>query len=91
MLPIFLSLGGVALSVYEKLFLGWFGPRGLASILFALLIVKTFSGSGRRGTPGLRGADGDAEYRPPRCDGEADVGVVRSQPGRGLDHAVEGT
>jgi NhaP-type Na+/H+ or K+/H+ antiporter len=42
MLPIFLSLGGVALSVYEKLFLGWFGPRGLASILFALLIVKRF-------------------------------------------------
>lgn len=52
---------------------------------------ETFSGSGRRGTPGLRGADGDAEYRPPRCDRETDVGVVRSQPGRGLDHAVEGT
>jgi hypothetical protein len=52
---------------------------------------ETFSGSGRRGTPGLLGADGDAEYRPPRCDGEADVGVVRTQPGRGLDHAAEGT
>lgn len=43
MLPIFLSLWGQGLSVYEKLFLGWFGPRGLASILFALLIVKRFS------------------------------------------------
>ena len=42
MLPIYLSLSGLALSVYEKLFLGWFGPRGLASILFALLIVKQF-------------------------------------------------
>ncbi len=42
MLPIFLSLWGQGLSVYEKLFLGWFGPRGLASILFALLIVKRF-------------------------------------------------
>jgi NhaP-type Na+/H+ or K+/H+ antiporter len=42
MLPIFLSLSGLALSVYEKLFLGWFGPRGLASILFALLIVERF-------------------------------------------------
>ncbi|GJL54942.1 MAG: sodium:proton antiporter [Nitrospirales bacterium] len=42
MLPIYLSLSGLALSDYEKLFLGWFGPRGLASILFALLIVKRF-------------------------------------------------
>jgi len=42
MLPIFLSLSGLALSNYEKFFLGWFGPRGLASILFALLIVKRF-------------------------------------------------
>ena len=42
MLPIFVSLSGLRLSLYEKLFLGWFGPRGLASILFALLIVKRF-------------------------------------------------
>lgn len=42
MLPIYLSLSGLALSNYEKIFLGWFGPRGLASILFALLIVKRF-------------------------------------------------
>jgi len=46
MLPIFLSLSGLALNVYEKLFLGWFGPRGLASILFALLIVERFPVSG---------------------------------------------
>lgn len=91
MLPIFLPLGGVAWSVYEKLFLGWFRPARTGFNPVRPAYCETFSGSGRRGTPGLRGADGDAEYRPPRCDGEADVGVVRSQPGRGLNHAVEGT
>ena len=40
--PIFLSLTGTGLSFYEKFFLGWFGPRGLASILFALLILERF-------------------------------------------------
>ena len=40
--PIWLSLTGTGLSAYEKLFLGWFGPRGLASILFALLVLERF-------------------------------------------------
>ncbi len=39
---IYLSLWGTALSVREKLFLGWFGPRGLASILFTLIIMDEF-------------------------------------------------
>ena len=42
MLPIWLSMTGSGFSSYEKLFLGWFGPRGLASILFALLILERF-------------------------------------------------
>lgn len=42
MLPIWLSLIGSGLNSYEKLFLGWFGPRGLASILFALLVLEEF-------------------------------------------------
>ena len=42
MLPIWLSLAGLKLSSYEKIFLGWFGPRGLASILFALLVLEDF-------------------------------------------------
>ena len=37
MLPIFLSLTGTGESTASKLFLGWFGPRGLASIVFQLL------------------------------------------------------
>lgn len=40
MLPIALSLLGSRLRAPTVLFLGWFGPRGLASILFVLLILE---------------------------------------------------
>lgn len=40
MIPIFLSLLGTGESVSSKLFLGWFGPRGLASIVFAIIVVN---------------------------------------------------
>jgi NhaP-type Na+/H+ or K+/H+ antiporter len=40
MLPVFLSLTGVGVSTEGKLFIGWFGPRGLASIVFAVIVVK---------------------------------------------------
>jgi NhaP-type Na+/H+ or K+/H+ antiporter len=40
MLPIFMSLTGTGERVDTKLFLGWFGPRGLASIVFALIVVN---------------------------------------------------
>jgi NhaP-type Na+/H+ or K+/H+ antiporter len=39
-LPMVLSLAGSGESLESKLFLGWFGPRGLASIVF-LIIVAT--------------------------------------------------
>ena len=42
MLPVALSLAGTGLLPSSKVFLGWFGPRGLASILFALLIVEQY-------------------------------------------------
>ncbi len=38
-LAIWLSLVGTDASVTTRLFFGWFGPRGLATALFALLIV----------------------------------------------------
>jgi sodium/hydrogen antiporter len=38
MAPVFLSLAGAGVSASEKLFIGWFGPRGLASIVFAVII-----------------------------------------------------
>ena len=34
------SLLGLGLRRQTVLFLGWFGPRGIASILFALLVVE---------------------------------------------------
>jgi len=40
MIPIAISISGTGLSHGSALFLGWFGPRGLASILFVLLILE---------------------------------------------------
>jgi NhaP-type Na+/H+ or K+/H+ antiporter len=40
MLPVFVSLTGMGLSVADKLFLGWFGPRGLASIVFIVIVLN---------------------------------------------------
>lgn len=40
MLPIGISLIGTGLQPRSIMFLGWFGPRGLASILFVLLILE---------------------------------------------------
>ena len=37
--PVALSLVGLRLRVPTILFLGWFGPRGLASVIFALVVV----------------------------------------------------
>jgi NhaP-type Na+/H+ or K+/H+ antiporter len=39
-LPVFLVLSGFGLRVDEKLFMGWFGPRGLASIVFAVIVLN---------------------------------------------------
>lgn len=41
MLPVFLVLSGMNLTVGEKLFMGWFGPRGLASIVFAVIVLDS--------------------------------------------------
>ena len=40
MLPVFLVLAGMNLRTDEKLFIGWFGPRGLASIVFAVIVLN---------------------------------------------------
>ncbi|WP_371224848.1 cation:proton antiporter [Roseovarius sp. 2305UL8-3] len=41
-LAIWLSLTGSHTTASERLFLGWFGPRGLATALFALLVLQSF-------------------------------------------------
>ncbi len=40
--PIWISLLGTGLPPLEKLCLGWFGPRGLASVLFSLMVLDTY-------------------------------------------------
>jgi NhaP-type Na+/H+ or K+/H+ antiporter len=37
--PVFLCLIGTRTSTADKLFIGWFGPRGLATIVFAVLVL----------------------------------------------------
>jgi NhaP-type Na+/H+ or K+/H+ antiporter len=39
LLPVALSLAGTHLRVVSVLFMGWFGPRGLASIVLGLIVV----------------------------------------------------
>jgi len=40
MLPVFLVLAGTGLHTDEKLFMAWFGPRGLASIVFGVIVIQ---------------------------------------------------
>lgn len=45
MLPVFLVLTKTNLKLSDKLFIGWFGPRGLASVVFAVIVVnRNFAG-----------------------------------------------
>lgn len=39
MVPVALALAGTRLSAASKLFIGWFGPRGVPSILYLVLVV----------------------------------------------------
>jgi NhaP-type Na+/H+ or K+/H+ antiporter len=40
MLPVWLCLVGVKMRFDSKMFLGWFGPRGLASIVFIVIVLE---------------------------------------------------
>ena len=41
MAPVFVSLAGLGVSLEGKLFMGWFGPRGLASIVFGVIVLNS--------------------------------------------------
>ena len=41
MVPVFLSLAGSGVDMEGKLFMGWFGPRGRASIVFAVMVIES--------------------------------------------------
>lgn len=45
MLPVLIALAWSRTRFETRLFIGWFGPRGLASILFALLVFEQLSGT----------------------------------------------
>ncbi len=40
MIPVLLTLYNHKISVYAKCFIAWFGPRGLASIVFAIMVFE---------------------------------------------------
>ena len=46
MLPVAISVIGMRLDLRTILFMGWFGPRGIASILYLLLLVQYIGASG---------------------------------------------
>jgi NhaP-type Na+/H+ or K+/H+ antiporter len=46
MVPVWLSLLGTGLRPPSVLFIGWFGPRGLASVVFALLAIEELAAEG---------------------------------------------
>lgn len=50
MLPVAISLAGSGLNYYSVGFIGWFGPKGIASILYLLIAA------GELGVTGYEGA-----------------------------------
>ena len=46
MLPVFISLTGTGFDLKTKLFIGWFGPRGIASVLYLLIVIDELGVSG---------------------------------------------
>ena len=40
-LPMYMALAGSGETTHSRLFLGWFGPRGLASIVFAVIVLDS--------------------------------------------------
>jgi sodium/hydrogen antiporter len=45
MLPVALALAGTGIHRLDVAFVGWFGPRGLASVIFALLALEDLHGA----------------------------------------------
>ena len=46
MLPVAVALLGAGLDRFSVAFVGWFGPRGLASVIFALLTLEELGSAG---------------------------------------------
>ena len=50
MLPVAISLLGAGFDRATVAFVGWFGPRGLASVIFALLALEDLDGAAHEAT-----------------------------------------
>jgi NhaP-type Na+/H+ or K+/H+ antiporter len=46
MVPVAIALAGARFDKASVAFMGWFGPRGLASVIFTLLALETLEGEG---------------------------------------------
>jgi NhaP-type Na+/H+ or K+/H+ antiporter len=51
MVPVGLAMLGSGLRASSVLFMGWFGPRGLASVVFTLIAVETLAHEGLVSAP----------------------------------------
>jgi NhaP-type Na+/H+ or K+/H+ antiporter len=54
MVPVAIALAGSGTDRATKLFIGWFGPRGLASVVFALLALEELGDTDPRITAAIR-------------------------------------
>ncbi|PCH97258.1 MAG: sodium:proton antiporter [Gammaproteobacteria bacterium] len=46
MIPVFIALIGIKIDLYSKFFIAWFGPRGIASILYLLIVIDELKVTG---------------------------------------------
>jgi NhaP-type Na+/H+ or K+/H+ antiporter len=46
MVPVAIAMTGAGLRPSSTAFMGWFGPRGLASVVFTIIAFETLEGSG---------------------------------------------
>ena len=83
MAPVYLALAGANLTPGDKLFVGWFGPRGLASIVFAVIVIDADL-PGRDDTDGHRRLHRDPEHPGPRAQRQPAGCTVPRPAGRAL-------
>ena len=81
MVPVAIALIGTHLRPATVAFMGWFGPRGLASVVFTLLALEEIEHGGGGGD-----APADRHLDHPALRGAArHLGVAARRPVRGVD------
>ena len=88
MLPVALSLLGSGMDAATMAFVGWFGPRGLASVVFALIAIEDLHDvpGPARTVVGHDRPDGAAERAGPRTERPAAGRPLRAEPPRPAGH-----